>query len=488
MNYVIYCRKSSESELKQVRSIEAQERELLEHANRRGFKVVKIFKESQSAKDAGRPVFAEMIRFIQKGNAKGIIAWKLDRLARNFTDSGQIMDLLGDSTILKVSTIERDYNPGDNVLMPSVEFGMATQFSKDLSINVKRGNRQKLEKGEWPNHAPMGYLNDKATKTIKIDPEKEYYIRRTFELYITGTHSTIDIANILYAEGLRSSSGKKVYKGKIHMIIHNPFYMGMMERGGKYYPGNHTPIISSEIFEQAKEVALYGLRPRMRKHFFPLRGFLKCGECGCAITATSKKGHDYYYCTNGKEQCNEHKTYMRESYLYPLIESIFDELHFDEELIEIMYKAAKERLATKTADTNSILLTLQKSLESLKAKESRLLDTYTEGQIPKALYDEKILEVQNQRTVTLAQIQQQGQKSYAPEITLEPVKKIFLDSSRAKKEFSEADIFLKHKLLEKLLWNLTIKDNKIVSYQFKMPFSVLAKTPKTGAFTTLLRD
>jgi DNA invertase Pin-like site-specific DNA recombinase len=50
--------------------------------------------------------------------------------------------------------------------MMAVELGMANQYSRDLSENVKRGNRQKLSQGGWPCNAPFGYLNNKADKTI----------------------------------------------------------------------------------------------------------------------------------------------------------------------------------------------------------------------------------------------------------------------------------------------------------------------------------
>ena len=53
MKYIIYCRKSSEEETKQIQSLETQERELLEYAGKYNLEVVKILKESRSAKTDG---------------------------------------------------------------------------------------------------------------------------------------------------------------------------------------------------------------------------------------------------------------------------------------------------------------------------------------------------------------------------------------------------------------------------------------------------
>ena len=130
MNYVIYCRKSTDTEDKQVLSIDAQERELLELAKKENLTVVTIFKESRSAKDLGRPVFAEMIEFLRKGKAQGIITWKIDRLARNLVDGGTVIDLLQRSVIGVIRTHDRTCLPSDNVLMLAVEFGMANQYSE----------------------------------------------------------------------------------------------------------------------------------------------------------------------------------------------------------------------------------------------------------------------------------------------------------------------------------------------------------------------
>ena len=121
--------------------------------------------------------------------------------------------------------------------------------------------------------------------------------------------------------------------------------MGMMQRDGKLYEGKHPPLISKSLFDKIKEVSNMRSRPRPKRLFFPLRGFLSCGNCGCVITASVKKRHQYYYCTNGKGNCEEHKSYMRETYLYEKIADLFENLVISEERIELTYEAAKERLS-----------------------------------------------------------------------------------------------------------------------------------------------
>ena len=92
--YFLYARKSTEAEDRQVASIDDQIREMKKIAQERGFKIVQIFQESQSAKKVGRPIFNSMIERIEKGEAEGIICWKADRLARNMVDGGLLIDIL----------------------------------------------------------------------------------------------------------------------------------------------------------------------------------------------------------------------------------------------------------------------------------------------------------------------------------------------------------------------------------------------------------
>src|ERR1035437_423749 len=172
MKFILYCRKSTDTEDKQVQSLESQEKELTDLAKRDNIEIVQILTEKKSAKAPGRPVFKEMIKTIQAGKADAILCWKIDRLARNPVDGGQIQWLLQNGNIKCIRTFEKSYFPEDNVLLMGIVQAMASQYIRDLSTNVKRGNRAKLDHGGWPHRAPFGYLNDRATRTILVDPKK----------------------------------------------------------------------------------------------------------------------------------------------------------------------------------------------------------------------------------------------------------------------------------------------------------------------------
>ncbi len=483
MKYAIYLRKSTDTEDKQVLSLESQESELKRLALLHGLDVVETLQESRSAKEPGRPVFNYLMDLVSSGKVDAILCWKIDRLTRNPVDGGQIQWFLQNGKIKCITTFEKNYYPNDNVLLMSIEQAMASQYIRDLSTNVKRGNRAKLERGEWPNHAPFGYYNDKATKTVKVDKKLAPYVVRTFELCIAGKNYQ-EISNALYEEGLRTESGRKVFKSQIQRTVLNPFYYGMMLRDGKYYEGKHETLISKHTFDSAQEISLVRSRPKSQSLFFPLRGFLTCHNCGCNLTASLKKGHHYYYCTDGKKICEEHKGYMRENYLYEEVSKIFDDIHISEAKIELMYQAAKELQERKAGNSMDMTKSLKASLDSLKSKESRLLDTFIAEQITKELYDKKTLELHNERISLSKQIKDLEMNE--PAFTLEPVKKVFLEANRTRNEFLNGNDTKKKEVLEKVLWNLSLENKKIVTVKYKSVFAVMSKMPKNAPIHEML--
>ena len=181
--YFLYARKSEESEERQILSIEAQLAELRAFAAKEHIHIKEVFIEAMTAKKPGRPKFNEMISRIEKGEAQGIIAWHPDRLARNSVDGGRIIYLLdtGHIKALKFPTFWFENTPQGKFMM-NISFGQSKYYVDNLSENVKRGNRQKLRNGWLPHQAPIGYLNDKITRTIVVDPVASPLVIKLFKI------------------------------------------------------------------------------------------------------------------------------------------------------------------------------------------------------------------------------------------------------------------------------------------------------------------
>jgi len=77
MKYFLYIRKSTDEDDRQVLSLEAQETELKEFALRENLFIAATFCESQTAKEPGRPIFNDMLKRMERGEAEGILTWHL---------------------------------------------------------------------------------------------------------------------------------------------------------------------------------------------------------------------------------------------------------------------------------------------------------------------------------------------------------------------------------------------------------------------------
>lgn len=298
----MYCRKSSDAEDRQVQSIPDQIRALKELAAENGLEVVEVFQEAKSAKAPGRPVFTEMINRINKGEANGLIVWKINRLARNPIDGGTISWLLQQGVIQHIQTYGKSYYPDDNVLMMSVELGMANQYVRDLSTDTKRGIRAREENGLPNGVAPVGFLNDLSAEAGNrgwiVDKERFPLIKQMLELYLTGKYSVRTLTRVANEEmGLRTplhkkQGGKKfVVSYTCDTILKNTVYAGFFfsKTGERHELHPDLPrMITEEQYWQIQKILGNKGRPRPSKINFSYTGRMTCGSCGGAITAEHK--------------------------------------------------------------------------------------------------------------------------------------------------------------------------------------------------------
>src|ERR1035437_4670343 len=216
-----YERKSTESEDRQVLSIESQRNELTAVAVREKLKIVHTFEESHSAKHPGRPIFNEMVERIKKGEANGLLIWNASRISRNSVDTGTIIYLFDTGKLLEVRTPSQVFHntPNDKFLL-SLFCSQAKLENDNKGEDVKRGLRTKCEKGLYPAMAPTGYKNNKyeerGNKQIYPDPERFDLMRRMVDTMLTGLYSAPAVRRMATEEwGFRMPNGKEMSKNTI---------------------------------------------------------------------------------------------------------------------------------------------------------------------------------------------------------------------------------------------------------------------------------
>ncbi|TSC92737.1 MAG: recombinase [Candidatus Berkelbacteria bacterium Licking1014_7] len=386
MRYVLYARKSTEEDDRQVLSVEAQITELKEFAAKEKLEIVYSFQESKTAKEPGRTKFAGMLELIEKGKAEGILSWHPDRLARNSVDGGKIIHMVDTGFIKSLRFPSFWFEPTpQGLFMLNIAFGQSKYFVDNLRENVKRGLRQKIRNGVWPGWAPVGYLNNPKTRMIDVDENKTPKLRKLFELYAKGDQTLYSLANWSKENKLKSNNGKDLRVGGIHKILQNIFYIGLMKFNGEIHEGKHKAIISKKLFDACQEVlSKRGKVQEVRKHHFAFLGLMKCKSCGCSITGERQKGHNYYRCTKKKGICQE-KHYLREESLVEQMQNFLQKVSLSSQDSEkVLFELEKEEIQAKE-QAKTTVQNLKVKLDEITKQLEKLLQNrkwHFEAKIP----------------------------------------------------------------------------------------------------------
>lgn len=321
MRYFLYARRSSEDKKKQIQSIPDQIRVLKELATQRNFEIVDIITDERTARLPGRLGFNALMQRLAAGEAEGILCWKIDRLSRNSLDSGVLQHTLQTGRIQQIVTPEKTHYPDDNTLLLLIECGMATQYSRDLSKNVKRGQQGKLEKRWFPGLAPLGYRNEpngiKGQKCIFQHPELFPIIQNLWRTLLKDHCSLADLYRHMQQHSPICNRGKVISFSAFHRMFQNKFYCGLFRWGGELHIGAHAPMLTQREFEDAQSSLHSGKGVRTRTLHFDFKGLLRCGLCDSLVTAEShtkiikktkeQKTFMYYRCGHRKrnQPCRE---------------------------------------------------------------------------------------------------------------------------------------------------------------------------------------
>ena len=470
MHYFLYARKSTDVEDKQVMSIEGQLAELRALAKSEGLEIADEFVEKRTAKMPGRPIFNEMVRRIQKGEAQGIVCWKLDRLARNPVDGGQVSWMLQQGSVSHIRTHDKHHYSSDNVLMMSVEFGMANQFIRDLSTNVKRGLRAKVKRGEFPSTAPVGYQNDVRLKTIVVDRKKSKVIRAAFELYAEGNSRLEDISKFLIENGVRSLNGNPLHKDCVKWILTNPFYYGHFRYGGEIHEGRHTPIIEKRLFDTVQKVIVERGHPmKATSEPRPLCGLLRCGTCGMMITGEDKvkkqckngniHRYVYYHCTKKSKTIQCAEPCIREEALAVELSDMLSRYAMPSPWAHEFNLCMETDRKTAHRESSGMIEDLRRKVFALSERSQRLLDVYLAQDIDRETYLKERAKLFSEKKTAEENIARLERDAGA---WLEPMQAWVLTASTLGEIAERNDLPSKKSSLQKIFGsNLTLHDKKV---------------------------
>ena len=400
---ILYARKSTDTEDKQVLSIEAQLNELRRFARDNHLVVIDEMIEKRTAKMPGRPVFNSLLTRIKNGEASGILAWHPDRLARNSVDGGEIVYLIDTGAISRLVFPTFWFEPTpQGKFMLNMAFGQSKYYVDSLSENTKRGLREKVRRGIYPSIAPLGYLNDKNTKTIVVDKQFASVIREVYETYASGRYTLKEISLLLKKHGAVTRGGKMYCLDKVKYILSNPFYYGHFRYGGELHEGIHEPIIEKSLFDKVQRVLVergHQYRKEVIKH--DLCGLFHC-SCGMMITAENKikvqkngnrHSYTYYRCSRKSKKVKCKEPALREELLDSKLSEFLLDFAPPQAISDFLLKRLEQDAEAERSNYDIKRSEAEQKLHDISVKQKILFDSYLEQDIDRETFLNKKAEL-----------------------------------------------------------------------------------------------
>lgn len=473
---VTYCRVSSVEQEKGF-SISAQKELLNQFAEKHNIEIVKEFSEAETAKNAGRHKFNEMLQFLKKNSeVNTILVEKTDRLYRNFKD---YVDLDVDKTaynvyLVKEGVVLTSQSSSHEKLMHGLKVLIAKNFIDNLREETQKGRKKKVEEGFFIGQVPYGYKKlDKCTTVLH--EQKSKFVKRAFELYAQGNISLKNLVQQLYNEGyIYTSSHAKISSGQLEKMLKNESYIGCIRYRGKLYNGKHPSIVSEQLFMKTQKAFKKDGKPDTKSgHNFLYKGMLKCAECGCAITSEIKKGRwIYYHCTgNSKVPCVQKKNYIKQEELDLQVDEAIKRVVIDDSLadyINVLLEDSYKEMQVSTKQKYDYLTT---EIKKAQTRKDKLLEMYMDNDIDKDVWTKKTSDIDTQLNLLTKQLE-----------TMDLSEKQFIDEGKniievAKQTYNlykQQTIEEKRRLLDVIFESITVKD-RLIHYTYKKPFCYFAQ-------------
>jgi len=313
----------------------------------------------------------------------------VDRLTRNNYDGFWLLNYCEQHDV-KIELILEPYDVG--TANGEMIFGMNLVFGqrerKEIGARTKRAMEEMALSKIHPSKAPYGYVRNKETGHLEIEPIEALVVKQIFEL-CKNRNSTRNIANILNDNNAYLKEGKwrvdRVYK-----ILTNSIYIGIFEYG-KYKRKQEDilrvenycePIIDMNTWNVTRTNLEKNKHPNYGEHIHLFTSIVKCPECSKILSSTisykydkNKNRIEHYHLTCKNPNCKSKGLHYSSDKIEKRLGRILNEL------TRYMYDMDNEIIvcnSTKSKDIKDI----DKAIEKLKLQEKRLVDLYISSTLP----------------------------------------------------------------------------------------------------------
>ena len=349
-----------------------------------------------------RPAFQAMLeRLRTERDVKYVIVYKLSRMNRNRVDDALVLVSLRRYHVTLISATESIDETPVGQLMHGILAAFNEYRSAEDGADIRYKMREKAKRGGTLGRAPIGYINvrerfeGREVRTVVIDDSRGPLVRQAFELYATGEYTLDRLQQTMADQGLSTRPTAKwpeqpVSLNTLHVMLHDPYYIGVVEYDGETYPGRHEPLIPLPLWERVQEVldvrSQRGSRDRVNQHY--LKGLLFCGRCQAAgrqhrliyTIAKGRRGESYaYFLCRGRQEHVCELPYLSAQRVEDEVGREFARLQLPSGFADTVLEKITEVLADEQQTTRTLRRNLTQELARLDVREERLLDLAAEG-------------------------------------------------------------------------------------------------------------
>ena len=213
----VYVRVSTDDQRDNGYSIDSQLRMIKEYCEKNDYSIVDVYNDAgHSGKDLMRPEMQRLLKDIKTKKIDKLIAIKVDRLTRNNYDGFWLLNYCEEYDV-KIELILEPYDVstanGEMIFGMNLVFGQRER--KEIGARTKHAMEEMALEKIHPSKAPYGYVRNKNTGHLEIEPIESQVVKEIFELCKQG-HSTRNIASIMHDNNAYLKQGKwlsdRVYK------------------------------------------------------------------------------------------------------------------------------------------------------------------------------------------------------------------------------------------------------------------------------------
>ena len=379
----IYVRVSTDDQRDNGYSIDSQLRMIKEYCEKNDYNIVDVYNDAgHSGKDLMRPEMQRLLADIKSKKIDKLIAIKVDRLTRNNYDGFWLLNYCEEHDV-KIELILEPYDVstanGEMIFGMNLVFGQRER--KEIGARTKRAMEEMALEKIHPSKAPYGYIRNRETGHLEIEPIEAQVVKEIFELCKQG-NSTRSIATIMKDNNAYLKQGKWA-SDRIYKILTNAIYIGIFEYG-KYkrkpqdilrVENYCEPIIDEITWNATRNVLVKNRHSNYGEYIHLFSGLVKCPICRNIMSSSESfkypngKLKVYYHLRCKNHNCKgfglHYNTEKIESKLKRILEELtIFMLSMDNEIITCN--------STKSNDVKEI----EKAIEKLKLQEKRLVDLY----------------------------------------------------------------------------------------------------------------